>query len=103
MFVIRTAFWLSLVILCLPAGENQQGAGNVGASEAFLAATGAISDIANMCERNPAVCETGHDVMMSFGRKARNGVQIVSDFLDENITDEEKPLDEEISKDAPKV
>jgi len=89
MFIIRTVFWLSLVVLFLPAGTGEEGsdANNVGASEAFSVAQTTMGDLAKFCQRNPAACDTGNQVVSSFGQKARYGAQIVYEYLDDKFGD----------------
>lgn len=92
MFLIRTAFWLSLVVLCLPAGPNAIGdtARAVGAGEALSAAQTTIGDLSRFCERNVGTCETGGVVISSFGQKARYGAQVVFEYLDEKFGSDQK-------------
>jgi hypothetical protein len=93
MFIIRTAFWLSLVILCLPVGsdENKSSASAVGAVEAMSVARSAVGDLSKFCERNPGTCDTGNMVVSSFGQKARYGAQIVYHYLDDKFGSEKNP------------
>lgn len=87
MFIIRTAFWLSLVILCLPVGSDENGpsASTAGAVEAMSVARSAVGDFSKFCERNPGTCDTGNMVVSSFGQKARYGAQIVYQYLDDKF------------------
>ncbi len=91
MFLIRTAFWLSLVILCLPVGsdDNNPSASVAGAAEAMSVARSAVGDLSKFCERNPGTCDTGNLVVSSFGQKARYGAQIVYQYLDTKFGSEE--------------
>ena len=60
-FLIRMAFWFSLVLLALPltVGPDEDGHESVGPIQALFAAREAVGDIAGICERKPDVCETG--------------------------------------------
>lgn len=84
MFLIRTAFWLTIVILLLPADDPPGGApqaqdgGQVNATSMVSAARTTISDIAGICERSPDVCETGGAAVDTFVKKARYGAGMVS-------------------------
>ena len=91
MFIIRTAFWLSLVILCLPVGSNDNNPSEsvAGAAEAMSVARSAVGDFSKFCERNPGACDTGNLVVSSFGQKARYGAQIVYQYLDNKFGSEE--------------
>jgi hypothetical protein len=54
MFLIRTAFWLIIIILLLPTDEGQQ-------SKVYGTAEAAVKDVATFCDRNPDTCTTGRD------------------------------------------
>ncbi len=91
MFIIRTAFWLSLVILCLPVGKsNDNDVASVGTAEAFFAAQATYGDLSRFCERNASACDTGGQVISAFGQKARYGAQVVYEFLDEKFGGDQK-------------
>jgi hypothetical protein len=70
MFLIRAAFWLSVVILFLPADpESNSPAPRV--------------DLSNFCERNPDVCVTGNAAFQVFAEKAQNGAKMLYRYLDQ--------------------
>ncbi len=89
MFLIRTAFWLSIVILLLPAeqtteaGDGQQSGNRISASEVFEAAKATISDVSSICERSPDVCDAGRAAAETFGNKARYGAQLLMEYVAE--------------------
>lgn len=83
MFLIRTAFWLSIVILLLPAPkaeDNGEQAG-ISASQVFDAAKATVEHMSTVCERSPDVCETGRAAAETFGNKARYGAQLLMDYV----------------------
>jgi len=81
-FLIKSAFWLSLVLLVIPFGdENDQP--TVGAIEAFFAARALIDDMSGLCERRPQVCETGRTAFQTIGSRARESARIAYDMLGE--------------------
>jgi hypothetical protein len=88
-FIIRSIFWLSLVLLLIPFG----GVGSNGQEdivspvEALLAARGAIQDVTGMCERKPEVCETGKAALHTIGVRAREGARIAYEALDSRYGD----------------
>ncbi|GAB4514677.1 MAG: hypothetical protein Tsb0019_12840 [Roseibium sp.] len=88
-FLLRTAFWLTLVLVLIPLGSDQEGtpAEKVDPVSAFLAAQATVSDIGGFCERNPQACETGGNALTAIGSRARDGARIVYEFLDTNIAD----------------
>src|SRR3979411_1331499 len=59
-FLLRVAFWLTIVLALLPSGGAQQSAEasatKVGPTEAVVAAGAAVSDMGSFCERQPDAC-----------------------------------------------
>ncbi|MBA3446727.1 MAG: DUF5330 domain-containing protein [Pseudaminobacter sp.] len=86
-FLVRMAFWFSLVLLVLPldTGEQSGDAPSVGAIQAFLAAREALGDVTGICERKPDVCETGKSAMHTIGVRAREASRIAFEMLDDNF------------------
>ena len=84
-FLLRTAFWISVVLVLLPTGKSAQApeASKVGAFDALSAATSAVSDMGQFCTRNPGACETGAQAAVVFGQRAQAGAKMVYDFLTE--------------------
>ena len=82
-FLIRTAFWLSVVVLLLPA-DPQTGdeAPRVNAIEALTAARTAVTDLSAFCDRNPQVCATGSTAFQIFTQKVRYGAHMLYDYFD---------------------
>lgn len=87
-FLIRAAFWFSLVLLALPLGGPQDGTPSVGAIQALLAAREAVGDVAGICERKPDVCVTGQHAMRTIGVRAREGARIAFEVLDDKLDDQ---------------
>lgn len=90
-FLIKSAFWLSLVLLVIPFGDRE-GETTVGAVEAFLAARAVVNDMAGLCERRPEACEVGRAAMHTIGVRAREGARIAYGVLDEHLDDGSQPL-----------
>ena len=90
-FLLRTAFWLTLVLALIPLGSGQERTSEetVDPVSAFLAAQAAVSDIGGFCQRNPEACETGGDALSAIGSRARDGARIVYEFLDTQVTEGE--------------
>ena len=84
-FLIRMAFWFSLVLLVLPldpaTGDGQ--AESISPIQAFFAAQEAVGDVAGICERKPEVCETGKAAMHTIGVRAREGARIAYEMIDD--------------------
>lgn len=88
MYIIRTAFWISAVVLLLPAGQDSMSENpaepqhtNVSATQTIGAAVSAVGDIANICERKPEICETGAAAWNVFQRKAQHGASLLYDWV----------------------
>ena len=88
MFFIRTVFWVSLIVLILPIDKSKTDAAvaqTVSTAGAIEIASGAISDLASFCGRNPEVCEKGRDFANAFGVKAVHASGLLYKFLDEQF------------------
>lgn len=85
-FLLRAAFWLSLVILLIPADPAETPpagqARTVSTLEAIGAAHSTFEDLKGFCDRNAVACETGKAALDGFGAKARTGVRWVYEQLD---------------------
>lgn len=82
-FIIRSIFWLALVLLVIPFGTGGDGQGEtVSPVEALVAARGAIQDVAGLCARKPDVCETGKAALHTIGIRAREGAKLAYEALD---------------------
>ncbi|PTW57680.1 hypothetical protein C8N35_110159 [Breoghania corrubedonensis] len=83
-FLLRTAFWLSLVILLIPAdastGDNDKT--QISALQALGAAQQTYVDMTRFCERNTTACEAGGAALEVFGAKARTGARMIYQYLD---------------------
>ena len=94
-FLIRMAFWFSLVLLALPlsAGSDEEGHESVGPIQALFAAREAVGDIAGICERKPDVCETGKSAMHTITARAKETAKIAAAMLDDKGTEPETSPD----------
>ncbi len=83
MFLIRAAFWLSVVILFIPGDpDSDSPAPRVSFIEGFVAARAVVADLSQFCERNPDVCVTGGAALQVFADKAQNGARMLYNYLD---------------------
>jgi hypothetical protein len=76
MFLIRTAFWLMIIVLLLPTDEGQQ-------SKVYGTAEAAVKDVATFCDRNPDTCTTGRDAFQVLVHKAEFGARLLMGFIKE--------------------
>jgi len=88
-FLIRMAFWFSLVLLALPltVSPDEDGHESVGPIQALFAAREAVGDIAGICERKPDVCETGKSAMHTISARAKETAKIAAAMLDDKGTE----------------
>ena len=85
MFLFRAAFWLTIVVLLIPADpKSGVEAPSVTVVQAFVAARSTIADLSGFCDRNPDVCVTGGAAFRIIGQKAENGVRMIYDYIDGN-------------------
>ena len=90
-FLIRTAFWLAVVIFLIPVPEDEgaqvaaPGIEPIGAFEAVGAAQATLDDMSGFCARNPDVCDIGGRVAHTFALKARTGALWVYSALDSQL------------------
>jgi hypothetical protein len=86
-FLIKTAFWFSLVLVLLPLFNSQsttrlQNEPKVQVSDAFGAATGAFQYVSALCSEKPDVCVKGGETFTALGYRAREGALVAYQFLD---------------------
>ena len=90
MGILKAAFWLSAVVILLPAGNDNVPGGGQPASEAsvttdqvVVAATSVAGDVSEFCGRQPVVCETSSAMLGVFEAKAKNGVRLIYNWATE--------------------
>lgn len=86
-FLIRSAFWLSIVVMLLPTPDSMKTPDGVGAAKAVSAASATMSDMGQFCARQPDACEVGSQALTQFGHKAQASAKWVYDFLTEKLGD----------------
>lgn len=74
MFIIRTVFWLGIVVLLLPSDKAGQQRLTHAASEAY-------QRIATFCDRNGPTCVKAYETWTALKAKAAFGVGLVSDVV----------------------
>ena len=89
LFLIRTAFWLMIIVLLLPTDEQQR-------SEVYGTAQAAVNDVATFCDRNPETCARGMDAFSVFVQKAQFGARMLMDLINGRAEtgEEESPSSE---------
>jgi Family of unknown function (DUF5330) len=86
-FLIRVAFWLSIVIMLLPTGQSPVAAQGpqVAAADALSAASAAVTDMRNFCARQPEACAVGSQAATVFGHKAQASAKMIYEYLTEKV------------------
>jgi len=103
-FLIRTAFWLSVVIMLLPTPDSMKSEGGVGATQAISAASATMADMKQFCVRQPDACDVGAQALTQFGRKAQASAKWLYEFLGEKLASEQTASaarSRDVSKPAP--
>jgi len=83
-FLLRVAFWLTIVLALLPTGRAQPTARGPQMGEAISAAGEAVSDVRHFCTRQPAACEVGSQVAVMIGQRAQAGAKMLYDLFNEH-------------------
>ena len=91
-FLIRTAFWFSLVLLLLPFGGDESS-DDLGPLQALLAAREAVQDFSGICERKPDVCKAGKSALHTIGVKAKASARLAYDMLGDDKAEVEQAAD----------
>jgi hypothetical protein len=90
-FLLRMAFWLGVVLVLLPGGGSQRSpsTNDVGASDAFSAASATVSDLKGFCTRQPDACTVGSQMATAIGYKAQAGAKMLYEILTEALAPRE--------------
>lgn len=108
-FILKMIFLavIALAILpsVVPASYKQDAAADTGAAEApsamqlMVSAGQLIRDVGSLCDRQPELCETGKELAVYTGVKAREGFDIAYAMIqgDEN---QAGPVDRPVRQDA---
>ena len=89
-FLIRSAFWFSLVLLLLPFGGDGSS-DDLGPLQALLAAREVVQDVSGMCERKPEVCKAGRSALHTIGVKAKASAKLAYDVLGDESAEKVEP------------
>ena len=83
-FLLRAAFWLTIVLALLPTGKSNPAASGPQVSEAISAAGATVSDVRHFCTRQPEACEVGSQVAVMIGQRAQAGAKMLYDLFNEH-------------------
>lgn len=83
-FLMRMAFWLSIVLILLPTGAQRgPSTSDVDAADALSAASATVHDLKGFCAREPNACTVGSELATVLGHRAQAGAKMLYDFLTE--------------------
>ena len=86
-FLLRVAFWVTLVLALLPTGASQPVKGpQLAAGDAMVAAGAAVSDVTHFCDRQADACEIGSKAAVAIGHRAQAGARMVFDFISDQMS-----------------
>jgi Family of unknown function (DUF5330) len=111
MFLLRSAFWITVVLLLLPADDQpaQKDAQTkfkpqtITTTQALGAAQETLSDFSGFCERNPSVCIAGETAFEVLQRKAKYAVRIVYNWANsDTLRQSHKPQHSVLNLSEPK-
>lgn len=87
-FLLRTAFWVSVLLMFLPLGSGPKGEGpsaqdkaSIDGMAALAAAGATISDVSGFCARQPGACDVGQQALKMVGERAAAGAAAVQTYL----------------------
>lgn len=79
MFLLRSLFWLTTVVLILPpTPDGGAPAPRVSLLSAAVAARVLLEDVSGLCERNPEACATSRETLTLLRMKLETGADIVA-------------------------
>ncbi len=78
MFVLRSLFWLTGLVMLLPPSTDGAPAPRVSLIHTAYSARILLQDVTGVCERNPEACAASRDAIVLLARKVETGAEIVS-------------------------
>ena len=78
MFVLRSLFWLSTLVMLLPPAPDGRPAPRLSVIHAAYAVRVIAQDVTGVCERNPQACATSREALNLLSLKVGTGFGIVS-------------------------
>jgi hypothetical protein len=79
MFLIRSAFWLALLVMLVPSDPKEQ-------ARMYQTASQALHHAATFCDRNPQLCREAEGHWEVFKGKLAVGARMVADLVNERLT-----------------
>ncbi len=102
-FLLRMAFWLTVVCVLLPSGGTQSTSSDaqIDAVQAATLAGAAVSDMRGFCARQPDACAVGGKVALAIGHKAEAGARTIYDFISAKLNEKSAPVEKTTAKVTP--
>lgn len=103
-FLLRVAFWLTVVCLLLPSGgQSTSPEVPIDASQAARLAGAAVSDMRGFCDRQPDACVVGTKVAIALGHKAEAGARSLFEFVSAKLNEKAPPAVKTVAKVVPEA
>jgi hypothetical protein len=102
-FLLRMAFWLTVVCVLLSSGSTKSTSPEeqIDAKQAASLAGAAVSDMRGFCDRQPDACAVGGKVAIVIGHKAEAGARTIYEFITAKLNEKSDTADKVTSKLAP--
>jgi Family of unknown function (DUF5330) len=85
-FLLRMAFWLTVVLVLLPSGGSQPTPNvNMSTLDAISAAKATVTDMRSFCERQADACVVGSQAAVAIGHRAQAGAKMLYEYLNEHL------------------
>ena len=85
-FLLRMAFWLTVILALLPSGGSQPTPKvNVSAIDAMSAAKATVTDVQSFCDRQRDACTLGSQAAVAIGQRAQAGAKMVYEYLNQHL------------------
>lgn len=79
MFLVRSAFWLALLVALVPSDPGEQ-------ARMYQTASYALHQAVTFCDRNAAICKEAQAHWAVFKDKAAIGARMAGDLVNERLT-----------------
>jgi len=101
-FLLRMAFWLTVVCMLLPSGTRSTSPdANIDPKQAVTLASAAVSDMRGFCERQPDACVAGGKVAVALGHKAEAGARTLYELITTKLSEKSAPANKTPTKMIP--
>jgi len=92
-FLIKAAFWLTIVLLLIPADSGSgRKEDRVDAADAVAAAQATFEDVRGFCGRQHGACDIGGKLLVTLSDKAQAGAKMLYDFLRDRSNERAAPV-----------